>query len=151
LNPRVSYTCRTSSIGLIYALQVFNISVPTYRQWGLETFTSCFHSMVNRCNRIYPTQLSGPEIDKLKEKILSSQFQYWPISSIAFDSLRNGTLPLSLNTWYKYAKRLWISRPRSEDRRKKRVEGIRANRLTRYGMLILQDSLQQTIKHTSFI
>lgn len=52
--------------------------------------------------------------------------QYWPISSIAFESLRNNTLPLSLNTWYKYAKRLGINRPRPSDRRKKRIEGIRA-------------------------
>jgi len=58
-----------SSIGLLNVLHLFNISIPTYKQWSLETFTSCFYSMVNRCNRIYPTQLSSPEIDKLKEKL----------------------------------------------------------------------------------
>ena len=113
-------------LGINNVLRVFNISVSTYRQWSLETFTSCFHSIVNRCNRIYPTQLSGSEISRLKEKLLDPSNQYWPISSIAFASLRNNTLPLSLNTWYKYAKRLGINRPRPSDRRKKRVEGIRA-------------------------
>jgi len=47
------------SLGLNNVLRVFNISVSTHRQWSLETFTSCFHSIVNRCNRIYPTQLSS--------------------------------------------------------------------------------------------
>jgi len=41
----------------------------------------------------------------LKEKLMDPVNQYWPVLSIAFDSLRNGSLPLSLNTWYKYANR----------------------------------------------
>jgi putative transposase len=117
-----------ASIGLTNALRVFNISISTFRQWSMETFTSCFHSVVNKCNRIYPTQLSSTEISKLKEKLVDPCFQYWPISSIAFDSLRNGSLPLSLNTWYKYANRLGVTRPRPSDRRKKSTKGIRANR-----------------------
>ena len=117
-----------ASLGLTNALRAFNISVSTFRQWRMETFSSCFHSIVNKCNRIYPTQLSSPEIATLKEKLLSPRYQYWPISSIAFDCLRNGTLPLALNTWYKYAKRLGIVRLSPNGRRKKRVEGIRAIR-----------------------
>lgn len=75
------------SLGLTNVLGAFNISVSTFRQWSMETFTSCFHSIVNKCNRIYPTQLSSPEIATLKEKLLSPQYQYWPISSIALDLL----------------------------------------------------------------
>jgi putative transposase len=116
------------SLGLTNVLRAFNISVSTFRQWSMETFTSCFHSIVNKCNRIYPTQLSSPEIAALKEKLLSPQYQYWPISSIALDCLRNGTLPLALNTWYKYSKRLGIQMLKSKDRRKKQAEGIRAAR-----------------------
>jgi len=116
------------TLGLTSVLKIFHISVSTFRQWSMETFTSCFHSMFNKCNRIYPTQLSSSEIATLKEKLLSPRYQYWPISSIAFDCLRNGTLPLSLNTWYKYAKRLGIEMLRPKDRRKKQVVGIRAER-----------------------
>jgi hypothetical protein len=108
-----------TSLGLANVLRMFDISVHTFRQWKLDTFTFCFDSIVNRCNRVYPTQLSKVEIKTLKEKLLSVQYLYWPISSIAFDSLRNGSLPLSLNTWYKYAKQLGITRPRPADRRKK--------------------------------
>lgn len=116
------------SLGLQDVLRVFGISVSTFRQWKLETYTSCFNSIVDKCNRIYPTQLSNPEIKSLREKLIDSANQYWPISSIAFDSLRNGSLPLSLNTWYKYSRRLGITRPKPNDRRKKSVEGIRAQR-----------------------
>ncbi len=116
------------SLGLTNVLKAFNISMSIFRQWSMETFTSCFHSIVNKCNRIYPTQLSSPEIAALREKLLGPHYQYWPISSIAFDCLRNGTLPLALNTWYKYAKRLGIEKLKPKDRRKKRVEGIRATR-----------------------
>ncbi len=115
-----------ASLGLTNVLRAFNISVSTFRQWNMETYTSCFHSVVNKCNRIYPTQLSSPEITKLKEKLTSPQYQYWPIASIAMECLRNGSLSLALNTWYKYAKRLGIIRYRPDKRRKKQVEGIRA-------------------------
>ncbi len=117
-----------NTIGLVRTLRVFNISVSTYRQWSIETYTSCFHSIINTCNRIYPTQLSSLEIKLLKDKLIDPVNRYWPISSIAFESLKDGSLPLSLNTWYKYSKRLGIARPRPNDRRKKRAEGIRAER-----------------------
>jgi len=83
---------------------------------------------MNTCNRIYPTQLSSIEIKLLKDKLIDPVNRYWPTSSIAFESLKDGSLPLSLNTWYKYAKRLGIVRLSPNGRRKKRVEGIRAIR-----------------------
>jgi len=61
-----------TTLGLANALQTFNISVSTFRQWSMETSTRCFHSALNKCNRIYPTQLSSPEITKLKEKLTSA-------------------------------------------------------------------------------
>ncbi len=117
-----------TSLGLTNVLRAFNISVSTFRQWSTETYTSCFHSIVNKCNRIYPTQLSSPEITKLKQKLTSPQYQYWPIASVAMECLRDGSLSLALNTWYKYAKRLGIIRLRPDHRRNKGVEGIRATR-----------------------
>ncbi|MBS1682224.1 MAG: hypothetical protein JST48_10975 [Bacteroidetes bacterium] len=119
------------SLGLKNVLRVFNISVPTFRQWKLDTVTPCFESIVNRCNRIYPTQLSKSEVKTMKEKLTDPLHQYWPISSIAFHSLRNGSLPLSLNTWYKYANRMGVNRPKPADRRKKFLTGILANRPNR--------------------
>jgi putative transposase len=115
-------------LGLANVLRVFNISIHAFRQWRMDTFTECFNSIVNRCTKIYPTQLSRGEVKTLKEKLIDPVYQFWPVSSIAFQSLRDGSLPLSLNTWYKYANRLGVIRPKPTDRRKKRTEGIRANR-----------------------
>src|SRR5579872_5221907 len=85
-----------SALGLQNILRIFNISIYTFRQWKVDTFTSCFNSIVNKCNRVYPTQLSKIEVHTMKEKLLNPSFQYWPISSLAFHSLRDGSLPLNL-------------------------------------------------------
>jgi putative transposase len=115
-------------LGLLNILRVFGIPVSTFRQWRLETHTSCFNSIMNKCNRIYPTQLSKIEVKLMKDKLIDPFYQYWPISSIAFDSLRNGSLPLHLNTWYKYAKQFGVIRLKPNHRRKKQRMGVRAQR-----------------------
>jgi putative transposase len=115
-----------NTIGLKRALRLFDISVQTFRQWSLQSMTSCFQSAVGFCNRVYPNQLSRAEVLKIKEMLTDSQFQYWPISSIAYYALRNTILPLSLNTWYKYANKLGIVRARPHSRRKKNNESVRA-------------------------
>jgi len=113
-------------IGLMRALRFFNISVATFRQWSLQSYTQCFESLTNSCNRIFPAQLSRPQVTLLKELLLDPRFQFWPVSSIALYALRENILPLSLNTWYKYVHKLGINRPRSISRRKKSNTGIRA-------------------------
>jgi len=113
-------------IGLIRALCFFNISLSTFRNWSLQSLTQCFESLANSCNRIFPQQLSRPQVTLLKELLLDRKFGFWPVSSIALHALRENILPLSLNTWYKYVHKLGINRPRSLSRRKKRNTGIRA-------------------------
>ncbi len=115
-----------NTIGLRRALSFFDISVQTFRQWSLQSMTSCFQSAIGFCNRIYPNQLSRAEVMKIKEMLTDAQFQYWPISSIAYYALRNNILSLSLNTWYKYANKLGIVRARPHSRRKKNSESVRA-------------------------
>jgi putative transposase len=48
----------------------------------------------------------------MKDLLLSEKFTYWPVCSIAFYSLRENILNISLATWYKYVKSLGISRPK---------------------------------------
>ena len=115
-------------IGLRVALRFFNISVPTYRLWSIQSASACFTSLTNACNRVFPNQLSRPEVIKLREMVEDKQFQYWPISSIAFHALKENILPLSLNTWYKYVHKLGLARIRPASRRKKGTVGIRALR-----------------------
>ncbi len=108
------------------ALHFFNISVPTYRLWSLQSLTECFESLIQSCNRIFPNQLSLPQVRLLKQLLLDQKFQCWPVSSIALYALRENILPLSLNTWYKYVHKLGINRPRPVSRRKKSNVSIRA-------------------------
>lgn len=115
-------------VGLMRALRFFHLSVATYRQWTLRSFTQCFESLTGDCNRIFPNQLSHPQVAKLKELIFEPAFQYWPVSSIALHALRRNLLPLSLNTWYKYVHKLGLARSKPGSRRKKNVTGIRAGR-----------------------
>jgi putative transposase len=113
-------------IGLKRALRFFDISASTFKQWSLQSMTACFQSSLGFCNRIYSNQLSRAEVLKIKEMLTDPVFQYWPISSIAYYALRNNILPLSLNTWYKYANKLGIVRARPHSRRKKNNESVRA-------------------------
>ena len=116
----------SSVIGLKRVLRIFNISLATFRNWSLQSFTACFESATGTCNRVFPSQLSRPEILKLKTLLTTPDYQYWPVSSIALHALRRNILPLSLNTWYKYVRKLGLSRPRPASRRKKNVISIRA-------------------------
>ncbi|HYC83583.1 MAG TPA: DDE-type integrase/transposase/recombinase, partial [Chryseosolibacter sp.] len=115
-------------IGIRNALSFFDISVSTFRQWCLETQAECFQSAFGTCNRIYQNQLSRTEVVKMKEKLTSLDFRYWPVSSIAYYALRHNVLPVSLNTWYKYARKLGISRTKALSRRKKNAQSVRAVR-----------------------
>ena len=113
-------------IGLRRTLRFFNLTVSTFRQWSLQSFTECFESATHSCNRIFPNQLSRPQVALLRESLLDPRFQYWPVSSIALYALRNNVLALCLNTWYKYVHKLGIVRSRPESRRKKNTISIRA-------------------------
>lgn len=115
-------------IGFKRSLQFFNISVPTFRNWSVQSHTQCFESLTNSCNRVFHNQLSRPEINRIKEMVMTAKFQYWPISSIALHALRNNILPLSINTWYKYVNKLGLSRVNAASRRKKSAVSVRAHR-----------------------
>jgi putative transposase len=114
-------------IGLQHALRFFNISVATFRNWSLQSSTSCFESLTGACNRVFHNQLSRPEVLNMKELLCDTQYQFWPISSIALHALHNDILPLSLNTWYKYVNKFGLARQRPKSRRKKNAFSVRAN------------------------
>lgn len=115
-------------LGLQTPLRFFNLSVSTFRQWSFQSFTVCFQSLTRTCNRVYPNQLSRPQVELLRKSLLDPRFQYWPVSSIALHTLRSNVLALSLNTWYKYVHKLGIIRHKPESRRKKTAVSIRAER-----------------------
>ncbi len=94
----------------------------------MQSHSQCFESLTNGCNRIFPNQLSRPEVSKLKEFLTDIRFQYWPVSSIAYHALRNQTLCISLNTWYKYVNKFGLNRSKPKSRRKNSEVSIRADK-----------------------
>ncbi len=116
-----------SHLGLMRTLRFFDLSVSAFRLWSFQSATECFESLTRSCNRIFPNQLSLPQVTLLKGLLLDPKFQYWPVSSIALHALRENILALSLNTWYKYVHKLGIHRPCSLSRRKKNSVGVRAD------------------------
>ncbi len=115
-------------VGLKLIARIFNISIPTFRNWANQTHTQCFESLTQQCNKVYPNQLSKPEVIRLKELVQDARFQYWPVSSIAHYAMRNELLSISLNTWYKYVNKFGLQRIPPVSRRKKNTVGIRADR-----------------------
>jgi putative transposase len=113
-------------VGFKCALRFFNISVQTFRNWAVQLQAPCSESLTGACNRVFHNQLSRPEVLKIKELLTDQQFQYWPVSSLAFHALRENILPLGLNTWYKYVNKLGLARARPHSRRKKNAVSVRA-------------------------
>jgi transposase InsO family protein len=113
-------------IGFQKALRYFKLSKHTFYAWQIQ-LKRCAISVIYKCPRIWPNQLTRFEVSALKELLLNPEFKYWPIASIAYFALKKKCLAISINTWYKYANILGISRPLPPHRRKKDTVGIRAN------------------------
>ncbi|MFI5150942.1 MAG: hypothetical protein ACHQRM_14490 [Bacteroidia bacterium] len=99
-----------SHIGLDRSLKLLGVSRTLYQQWVLATRFDCFDSYTALCVKRHPHQLQLKEIETIKRVLRSSEFDHWPIVSIASLCLRKKKLTASLYTWYKYARLLGITR-----------------------------------------
>lgn len=112
-------------IRLKFIFRLCGISSSIFYHWKNQVLFPCQNSPLKLCRRIYPNQLTGMEINKMKDLLYDDRFRYWPINSFAYYALRNNIISASLSSWYNYSKKLGISRPRL---RKKNgyPKGIRA-------------------------
>jgi putative transposase len=118
----------SKTLPLEKAVRIFNISTRTYYNWLLTSKTNCFESFFQACNRVYSSQLTRPEINKMKDLLTDSRFLHWPVTSLAHYASRNNILHLHLKTWYKYVPLLNIKRKIPLHRRKKNHVSIRASK-----------------------
>jgi putative transposase len=116
------------SIPLRTVLKCFNISTTTYSIWVQELFAGCSKSAIDWCLVRQPQQLNANEITVMREMMTKSEYEHWPISSIAHFAKRNNLLHVSMSTWYKYSRILNLRRSRPKFPRAKRKEGIKATR-----------------------
>lgn len=113
------------TVKLEEALKLLHLSRSTYQAWLVEVKHRCGLSPLDRCQRIWPQQLTPHEVQTMKSLLQDEQYRHWPIASLALRALRKGWLKVSVKTWYKYAHLLGLRRRRYHKSKKRRI-GIRA-------------------------
>ncbi|PCI95243.1 MAG: hypothetical protein COB15_12330 [Flavobacteriales bacterium] len=114
-------------ISIEKAVQVFNISKSTFHTWVIDVKLQCSKSYFKKCNSIYSNQVTPMEVKAAKAALMNPRNLHWPIKSIHFEGIKDGSLTISLNTIYKINKLLAIRKTRSVVKKKKRhPKGIRA-------------------------
>lgn len=96
-------------IGLEMALKIFFLHRNQFYEWAVASRHDCTGSFSSLCLRRYPRQLQRKEVEKIRCLLTSSDYEHWPIVSIAGHALRNKQIMASLYAWYKYARILNIS------------------------------------------
>ncbi|MBD79901.1 MAG: hypothetical protein CL840_13390 [Crocinitomicaceae bacterium] len=115
------------AIGIKKAIKMIGISSTTYYHWLIQTKVKCEFSFFELCNKVYPNQLSKPEILKIKKLLTCEEFKFWPIKSIAYYAARTNQVNIHLSTFYRYVHLLGIKRPLFKKPPQK--VGIRANQV----------------------
>jgi hypothetical protein len=93
-------------IGLKKALKLFGISHTLYMVWADTVRRNCGSSHISLCVKKYPHQLHRTEVDKIRQMLLNSKWEHWPVVSIAALGLRSEKVVASMFSWYKYARML---------------------------------------------
>jgi putative transposase len=117
-----------TTLPLKQVLKCFSLNEKTYNLWVLGMYSDCAGSAIDWCLSRQPHQLTKDELDVMEELLRSSQFEHWPISSLAHYARRNDLLHCSPSTWYKYARILGVRRSKPKYRKKKNAPGIKAER-----------------------
>ncbi len=106
-------------------LRLLKLPVSVFYYWKNQFLYQCVISPFGLCKRIYPHQLTVKEANVIKEPVSSDKFQYWPICSLAWYASRKNLLHVSLSTWYKYVRKLGLSKLRIK-KKKSYTKGISA-------------------------
>jgi len=112
-----------STLGVKRVLKWIGITPAKMYYWLEEK--NCGLSLSNLCRSKHPNQLLDSEVKTIKEYLLNDRFTNWSSLSIYYQALREGTLSISMHTWYKYARKLGIKRKFFRLKRKPQI-GLRA-------------------------
>ena len=116
-----------SILDLKTVLKQLSISKETYFRWKKQIKENCIDSLIKKCFKRHPNQLTIKEVKKIKDLCSQEEFKYWPFASIYWYGVRVLGLFMHISTFYKYVKKLGLKKIRILSRRKKYKEGIRAN------------------------
>ena len=116
------------NIGFDRALKYFNLAKTKYYGWLKEVRNNCPISVIKKCFKKYPLQITFKEAKKMEKLLNDERFIYWPICSIAYYGLKEKIVSACLSTWYKYANIFGFKRKKAKSRRKDKKVGIRAEK-----------------------
>ncbi|WP_276482883.1 integrase catalytic domain-containing protein [Paraflavitalea pollutisoli] len=85
-------------------------------------------SIAKLCRIKHPLQLLNKEVAAIKAYCTDQRWQFWPLSSVYHQMIRDQAAIFKLPTFYKYVRLLNIQRSQARHRRKHHHVGIRAER-----------------------
>ncbi|MFZ1694216.1 MAG: hypothetical protein WAT74_13535 [Flavobacteriales bacterium] len=112
------------------ALRLARISSTAFHNRLARIKERCGLSVVGRCFKRHPLQLSVVETKKLKALFGVQAYEHWPASSLFHQGWRAHDLHMARSTFYKYVRALGLQRPRPKPMRKR--EGLKATEPNQY-------------------
>lgn len=133
---KISFTCKEKIvhavqrfrgvIGFDRILKLFKLTKHSFYTWRNQVKYRCTDSLLHRCYRTHPQQLTGHEVKTIRELYCSREFRGWSLYSIALYARIKGLLVANVNTWYKYIKLLKLSKPGKRPQYGMKRVGIRS-------------------------
>ncbi len=97
-------------LGLQRAIKMVGLTHQQYDAW--KNKKSCALSPLNTCLKRYPNQIRSQGIAAIRRYLQDEQLQHWSMSSVYFKMVRDKAFTGSMTSFYRYGKKLGVSRPR---------------------------------------
>jgi transposase InsO family protein len=114
------------TLGFKRTLRYFKMSAGKFYAWLKEVQYTCKTSVLKKCFRRIPNQLTDKETSKMKALLSDDKFYLWPICSVAAYAAKNKLLTAALSTWYRYSAIFGLKR--KLHKKKRYPVGLRASK-----------------------
>jgi putative transposase len=104
----IIYTLSKSALPLSLSAKCLGISVATFYQWKREVLLPCTGSVLKKCFRTYPMQLTTMEVKLIIEVMSNESTKYWSMASLYLKAVRDELVTCGLSTFYLYIKHLGL-------------------------------------------
>lgn len=104
------------------------LQLPYARYLKMRSNNRCSQSIANLCRFKHPSQLLSREVGAIKQYCTDHRWQYWPLSSVYHQMIRDKAAACTLSTFYKYVRLMKLQRVNASHRRKNHHIRIRASK-----------------------
>jgi len=112
-----------SALPMRTVLRILRLSQSRYHSWKRED--ECGLDDMPSCPRSSPQQLTKPEVDTIKEMVMSDEYRHVPTGTLALLAQRLGKVFASSTTWFRLVRLYKWRRPRLRVHPSKPKVGIR--------------------------